>query len=132
MKLIIAGSRTLTPSVTFIDSLICQYDIKITEVVSGCANGVDLSGEKYYLQYNEMGIRYHNPEVINLSLKQFPANWDMFGKAAGHIRNKEMADYADALLLIWDGESKGSANMKDTMLKQNKPVLEVIIKTYNA
>jgi hypothetical protein len=39
-----------------------------------------------------------------------------------------MADYADALLLIWDGESKGSANMKKNMEKQNKKVYEVILK----
>jgi hypothetical protein len=42
-----------------------------------------------------------------------------------------MAEEADALLLIWDGESKGSANMKKEMLFKNKPVYEVILRTYN-
>lgn len=78
-----------------------------------------------------MGIRYHNPTVNSLKLTKFPADWDKFGKAAGHIRNKQMAEEADALLLIWDGESKGSANMKKEMLFKNKPVYEVILKTYN-
>lgn len=63
--------------------------------------------------------------------KEFPADWKAHGKAAGPIRNKQMAEYADALLLIWDGESKGSASMKNEMLKLNKPVYEVIIKRTN-
>lgn len=78
-----------------------------------------------------MGIRYHNPEVSNLKLTKFPADWEKFGKVAGHIRNKQMAEEGDALLLIWDGESKGSANMKDNMIKLGKPVYEVILKTHN-
>jgi hypothetical protein len=39
-----------------------------------------------------------------------------------------MAEYADALLLIWDGKSRGSLNMKQQMLKLEKPVYEVIVK----
>jgi hypothetical protein len=39
-----------------------------------------------------------------------------------------MAEYADALLLIWNGESRGSANMKENMVKLGKPVYEVILK----
>lgn len=95
-----------------------------SEVVSGTAGGVDRSGENF--------VRIHaNRGYPDVTLKQFPADWDTHGKAAGHIRNKQMADYADALLLIWDGESKGSANMKATMLKLNKPVYEVILKAHN-
>jgi hypothetical protein len=41
----------------------------------------------------------------------FPAKWDKYGKAAGPLRNREMAAYADALILVWDGKSRGSANM---------------------
>lgn len=39
------------------------------------------------------------------------ADWDAHGKAAGPIRNRKMAQEADALLLLWDGKSKGSASM---------------------
>jgi hypothetical protein len=41
-----------------------------------------------------------------------------------------MAEYADALLLIWDGESKGSLNMKQRMIGLKKPVYEVVLKRY--
>ena len=122
MKLIIAGSRTLNPSCEGITEYL--YDTMcidnntwhlLKEVVSGGAQGVDTSAKRF-------------AEWSGMSYVEFPANWDKHGKAAGPIRNLEMAKYADALLLIWDGESKGSANMKMNMEKLGKPVYEVIIK----
>ena len=116
MKLIIAGSRTLNPNTAIINSLLGMFKLyTITEVISGTARGVDRSGETF-------------AHLCNTEIKRFPANWDEHGKGAGYIRNKQMADYADALLLIWDGESKGSANMKQNMEKLGKPVYEVILK----
>lgn len=44
-------------------------------------------------------------------LKIFPADWDKYGRRAGPIRNREMAEYADALLAYWDGKSRGTKNM---------------------
>lgn len=119
MKLIIAGSRTLDPSYGFIWSAIKMLGItNITEIVSGTAGGVDTEGE-------------HWASHAGVNVKRFPADWDKHGKAAGHIRNKEMAVYADALLLIWDGDSRGSANMRDNMRKLNKPIYEVIVRGEN-
>ena len=34
-------------------------------------------------------------------------------QAAGYIRNKEMAQNADALVAFWDGESRGTKSMID-------------------
>lgn len=68
------------------------------EIVSGRARGADLLGEKYA---KEKG----------LNITKFPANWNKLGLAAGHIRNGEMADYADILIAFWDGESTGTKNM---------------------
>ena len=49
MKLIIAGSRTLRPSIEFINGILnlVDFNTEITEVVSGTANGVDRSGEEW-------------------------------------------------------------------------------------
>lgn len=90
----------------------------VTEIVSGGAKGIDSVGEEFA---NDSHI------LVN----RFDADWEKHGKAAGPIRNKKMAEYADALLLIWDGKSKGSANMKKEMLLLNKPIYEVILKVYN-
>jgi hypothetical protein len=124
MKLIIAGGRDITIDSDFIGDLINrsglpdQFEVDNTmqlEIVSGGATGIDTSGEQFGFEYSS-------------KVTKFPAEWDKLGKGAGHIRNKQMADYADALLLIWNGESKGSANMREQMLKQNKPIYEVILR----
>ena len=44
---------------------------------------------------------------------QIPANWDNYGKRAGFIRNSEMAEYADACIVFWNGSSKGAKHMID-------------------
>jgi len=77
---------------------VAESKFEITEVVSGGASGVDALGERYA---KENGI----------PLRIFPADWDKHGNAAGPIRNKQMADYADALIALWDGQSKGTASM---------------------
>jgi hypothetical protein len=103
VKLIIAGSRSLHPSVQEIHRSLVAHGIKnIFEIVSGKASGVDTCGEAY-------------ARLLGISLASFPADWDL-GRGAGHIRNRQMAEYADALLLIWDGKSRGSLNMKQQKL----------------
>lgn len=108
MKVIVAGSREGFVARNVFEA-IEESNFLITEIVSGTARGVDKDGE-YYARCNK------------LSLKQFPANWNLYGKAAGHIRNKEMALYADALVAVWDGKSPGTKNMIETMKSLNKPV----------
>lgn len=76
------------------------------EIVSGTANGADRLGERYAI------------ENI-LKIKRFPADWDAHGKAAGYIRNEQMAQYADACVCFWDGKSKGTKHMIDLAQKYN-------------
>lgn len=98
MKTIIAGSRTITDYLTVV-AAITATKFNITEVVSGKEpNGVDALGEQW-------------AELEGIPIKPFPADWLQYGKPAGQIRNRAMARYADALILIWDGQSKGSAGM---------------------
>ena len=107
MKLIIAGSRTISMSVEELDSVISSFDIKdITEVVSGNANGMDKSGEQW-------------AKSKNIPIKIFKPDWSI-GKAAGHIRNRDMGDYADCALVVYNGSS-GSQGMIDYMNKLKKP-----------
>ena len=56
----------------------------------------------------------------HIPVKPFPADWDRHQKAAGRIRNKEMAYYADALVAITYGTS-GTWNMVQQMRILNKP-----------
>ena len=70
-------------------------------IVSGTARGADQLGERYAA---ERGYQ----------VRRFPADWDRHGKAAGPIRNAEMADNANMLIAFWDGVSRGTKNMIDT------------------
>lgn len=107
MKVIIAGCRDFNNYEFLLNKcnsiLINQKEI---EIVSGCANGADKLGERYAREKSYM-------------IKKFPANWDLYGKSAGYIRNKEMANYADALIAFWDGKSKGTKHMIDLANEYN-------------
>lgn len=108
MRLIVAGSRGIT-DYTALQYAIAQSDfIGIDEIVSGCARGVDTLGERWA---NES----------NIPIKEFRANWGRFGRAAGHYRNSEMAAYADAAIILWDGQSRGTLDMIDLMRRAGKP-----------
>lgn len=108
MKVIIAGSRTIGSSKKAFP-LIDKTQFDITEVVSGTAHGIDMVGEDWAEQHN-------------IPIKYFPASWMQYGKSAGVIRNKDMAEYADAAIIIWDGTSRGAKHMLDTMNSMGKPV----------
>ena len=79
-----------------------ELDIPNMEIVSGTANGADKLGERYAKEY---GIK----------VKQFPADWDLYGKSAGYKRNEQMAIYAKenngVLIAFWDKVSKGTGYM---------------------
>lgn len=55
------------------------------------------------------------------NLVEMPADWDQ-GRGAGFIRNAEMGNVADELILVWDGKSHGSAHMRDVMRKLGKNI----------
>ena len=102
IKVIIAGSRNFSDygllAKTCDHMLQNQEDV---EIVSGKEpKGADKLGELYA---EEKG--YH--------IEEFKAHWSQFGDAAGPIRNKQMAEYADALICFWDGDTvkSGTYNM---------------------
>lgn len=107
MKVIIAGSRDISDR-DLVEIGVNFSGFDITEVVSGGARGVDYLGEQWA---NEHGI----------PITKFRPNWKM-GKLAGKFRNIEMAQYAHALIAVWDGMSPGTAHMIAYMMMINKPV----------
>jgi hypothetical protein len=48
--------------------------------------------------------------------------WNLLGRRAGHVRNREMAVYCDEAIVIYDGQSPGSKNMIRNMESIQKPV----------
>lgn len=114
MKVIIAGSRTIEDYDQLLKA-VAEAPFQITEVVSGTAKGVDLMGERWA---KEKGI----------AIKRFKPDWPRDGNSAGYFRNVLMAQYADALILVWDGYSKGSASMLRIARMTYMPYHERIVK----
>jgi hypothetical protein len=57
-----------------------------------------------------------------MNVKVFEADWKKYGKSAGPIRNSEMADYGDALIAFFNGESKGTLDMINKAKKKKMPI----------
>ena len=115
MKLIIAGSRDIKEATRIIDTMVLGEDILPfpEEVVNGGCWGVDMAGVIW-------------AKGCAVSVKSFFPDWARYGKSAGPIRNEQMAEHADALLAIWDGESKGTFDMIN---KADKYGLEMLVVT---
>lgn len=116
MKVIIAGSRDIA-DYEIVLLAISNANFDITSVVSGCARGIDKLGERFALE-------------CNLPIHKFPADWSgPHKRAAGYIRNADMANFADALIAVWDGSSPGTKSMIDLAKKNNLKIYVEILKT---
>lgn len=122
MKIIIAGIRTLTEYSVVCRAVDCS-GFSISMVVSGLdewdkkktrAQGFRLRG------VDALGVRWARQHKIDFIC--FPPNWERYGRRAGPKRNGEMAIYADGLIAIWDGQSRGTKDMIDAMFKAKKPI----------
>lgn len=110
MRVIIAGSRHMPESdYHYIEQAVKESRFNISEVVCGMAKGADLFGKRW-------------AETNNIPVAEFSANWSQYGRAAGPIRNAEMAKYADALIVFIYPGSRGSKNMLTQMTELKKPV----------
>ena len=109
MKIAIVGSREINK----ID--IEKYITKEDEIVSGGAKGVDTIAANYAKNY---GIK----------LTEFFPQYKIYGKAAPIIRNKEIVDYADKVIVFWNGKSKGTLSVIKYAEKTGKQCEVVICK----
>ena len=111
MKVVIAGSREYTnygEAEAFIAA--CISEIAGEPVfVSGCCRGADQIGERF-------------AEKHGFAVERCPADWNRYGRKAGPIRNKQMAEMADFVICFWDGKSKGTKSMIDCAVRAGKPV----------
>ena len=101
-RVIIAGSRSFNNYALLREHCLSVLQEKMKThrviIVSGHARGADSLGERFA---NELGFPF----------ELHPAKWRLLDKAAGMVRNAEMAKCSDALIAFWDGESRGTRHM---------------------
>ncbi len=113
IKLIIAGGRKFNNLKLMVNSLTEFLPTPDeTTVISGMARGADILGVVV-------------AKANSLPIIQMPADWDKYGKSAGHIRNEEMAKIATHALIFWDGKSRGTRSMI-RLSEQYKLITKVI------
>lgn len=106
MKVAIVGSRTAPD--TMYQQMIPHIPLGCSEVVSGGADGADALGKRFA---KEQGLLF----------TCFSPDYGKFGSAAPVMRNEQIVDYADYVLILWDMKSKGSRYVINSCLKKEKP-----------
>ena len=110
MKLAVIGSRNLTSV-----DLASYISKEVNEIVSGGAVGVDTCAAQYARRQG-------------LKLTEFLPEYKLYGRAAPIVRNKLIVDYADKVLVFWNGSSKGTLSVIRYAQKVGKPCEIVICK----
>lgn len=107
MKTAVIGSRGLVLNTSDIEIYLPKAT---TEIVSGGAKGVDALAKNYA---TENDYKY----------TEFLPDYEKYGKAAPLIRNDEIISYADIVLALWDGKSKGTKYVIDKCKKTDKSLI---------
>lgn len=113
VRLIVAGGRDFDDeqrAFRILESLMCKFPYMT--IIEGGARGADAIGKKF-------------AKMSCLDLESMPADWGTHGKAAGYMRNEDMAKCATHCLCFWDGKSKGTKHMID-LAKKYKLKLKVV------
>ena len=104
MKLLVVGSRSITSF-----DLSTHIPADVDTIISGGASGIDNLAEKY-------------ADSHKLSKYIMRPRYDLYGRYAPLKRNELMVDIADAVLIIWDGRSKGTRHTLKYAEKSKKQV----------
>lgn len=115
ISLIIAGSRTVRPTLADIDAafddlLFVRADV--TEVVCGGAKGADTAGREWAIRNK---IPVHMEPIT-------PEDMTHGAYLGPRMRNRRMAVRGTHLLAWWDGISGGTSDMVCRMVARDKPV----------
>ena len=97
MKVAVIGSRGVT-----VKDLGQYLPNDTTEIISGCAKGVDTCAKEYA---NSHGIK----------LKEFKPEYKLYGRNAAPLkRNITIIENSDLVLAFWDGSSHGTKFVIDS------------------
>lgn len=98
-SVLVCGGRTYddrTQLFDYLDNL--DNDSKITLIIQGGARGADTLARQWAMERDRACATYN-------------ADWERFGKAAGHVRNYHMLIQSKPDLVVAFSGGKGTANM---------------------
>lgn len=124
MKAVIAGGRDFTDYDTvkqWCDHFFQNYSKPTITIVSGrCSIGTPtFTTESGIIVYGADGLGELYARENGMPVLPYPASWNLFGKSAGSIRNRQMGIISDCVMVFWDGKSKGASNMIDIAREMN-------------
>jgi hypothetical protein len=116
-KLLVCGSRTITNSAWIfseIEKYISESNLQYSDIhiIEGSAKGVDKIAKQF-------------ADDRNIPAIEMPADWSI-GKHAGILRNIKMYENTDEVLILWDGNSRGTRHTIGLCEKGNKPYTIII------
>lgn len=118
MKVLVCGSRIFKDYATLNEALLEIHDKhKIDLIIQGGARGADDLGMKWAI-------------LQGIDFIQFDAEWNRYGKAAGHIRNKKMLDEGEPDLVVafpLNGDLAASKGTKNMVNQARAAGVEVIV-----
>ena len=109
MKLLIVGSRTIEGF-----DLTGHVPEDTELIISGGAKGMDTVAERY--------ADAHGIEKLIIR-----PEYEKYGRAAPIKRNEIMVDMADAVLAVWDGESRGTKYTLGYARRMGKSIIEIVV-----
>ena len=102
MRLLVVGSRNIESF-----DLSKYINKEVSLIISGGAKGIDTLAEKYADKHG----------ISKLILRP---NYNLYGKSAPLLRNKQMVEICDSVLIVWDGKSNGTKYTIDYAKKRGK------------
>ena len=69
------------------------------------------TGQAAFVRASAFSLGEALAHVCGLSCERVLPDYQRYGQRAPLIRNRQMAKRADALVLVWDGQTRGSAHM---------------------
>ena len=109
MKILVVGSRNID-----------EFDLspyipkETTLIISGGAKGIDAIAEKYADEH----------KISKLILLP---QYNLYGKSAPIKRNETMVNIADTVIIVWDGNSRGTKSTLQYSKKKNKNIILITI-----
>ena len=113
MKTAIVGSRSIDHE--FYAFVAEHVPDGASEIISGGAAGADRLAERYAAEHN-------------LKMTVIRPDYGAYDRRAPLIRNGQIVDAADYVLVFWDGRSRGSLHVIMTCIRKNKPYRVFLIR----